>query len=48
MPIGSVTPRAIPATAPDHDPSPDEPQGRLMWGEATTMTAVAMAKRTAR
>ena len=49
MPIGSVTPRAIPATAPTvttHRPM--NRRGRLMCGEAITTTAVATASRTAR
>ena len=49
MPIGSVTPSAIPATAPTvttHRPM--NRKGRLMCGEAITTTAVATASLTAR
>ena len=49
MPIGSVTPSAIPATAPDSTTHrPTNRNGRLMCGDAMTTMAVAMARRTAR
>ena len=49
IPIGSVTPSAMPATAPNvttHRPM--NRRGRLMWGDAITTIAVAAASRTAR
>ena len=49
IPIGSVTPSAMPAIAPTvttHRPM--NRNGRLMCGEAITTTAVAIASRTAR
>ena len=49
MPIGRSSPSAMPATAPI--PTTHRPMnrsGRLMCGEATTTTAVATARRTAR
>ena len=49
IPIGSVTPSAMPATAPTvttHRPM--NRSGRLMCGEAITTMAVAIARRIAR
>ncbi len=49
MPIGSVTPSAMPARAPavtTHRPM--NRSGRLMYGDAITTTAVATASRIAR
>ena len=49
IPIGRLVPSAIPAAAPI--PTTDRPtyrNGRAMYGEATTTTAVASASRTAR
>ncbi len=48
-PIGRVTPSAMPANAPATITArPKKRRACVIWGDATTTTAVAIANRTAR